>query len=158
MSSAPRLPLPSVCSFPLFYATSAFFLKGCILCSQRAGGIFDLDYLLIPLHLGVHWACGVVNFKLKRFEYVTALPVRTFHRAPAVAVGWLNRSFVMMRWSSDAAIVSRRIKRERASGKQILGVYLHPIIPRLLPLDLIEPDCTLCVPVPPSLNADFTTR
>ena len=38
--------------------------------SQRGcpGFIFAYDYIITPLHLGVHWCCGVINFKDKRLE------------------------------------------------------------------------------------------
>ena len=30
--------------------------------------LFDLDLIIVPIHLGSHWCCGVVNFEKKRLE------------------------------------------------------------------------------------------
>lgn len=35
--------------------------------------VFSLDYIIIPVHLRLHWVCAVINFKLKRFEYYDSL-------------------------------------------------------------------------------------
>ncbi|KAL1915170.1 uncharacterized protein VTP21DRAFT_7651 [Calcarisporiella thermophila] len=35
--------------------------------------IFALDYVLIPIHLGMHWCCAVINLRRKRFEYYDSL-------------------------------------------------------------------------------------
>jgi sentrin-specific protease 1 len=35
--------------------------------------IFSKDLVVFPVHLGVHWVCGVINFKLKRLEYYDSL-------------------------------------------------------------------------------------
>ncbi|KAJ3063296.1 SUMO1 sentrin specific peptidase 1 [Podochytrium sp. JEL0797] len=35
--------------------------------------VFALDYLIIPVHLGMHWCCSVINFKDKRIEYYDSL-------------------------------------------------------------------------------------
>lgn len=35
--------------------------------------IFSFDYIIIPVHLSVHWCCAVINFKEKRFEYYDSL-------------------------------------------------------------------------------------
>jgi hypothetical protein len=33
----------------------------------------ELDYLIFPVHLRVHWCCGVINFKQRRIEYYDSL-------------------------------------------------------------------------------------
>ncbi|TPX78554.1 hypothetical protein CcCBS67573_g00139 [Chytriomyces confervae] len=35
--------------------------------------IFALDYVIIPVHLGMHWCCSVLNMKKKRIEYYDSL-------------------------------------------------------------------------------------
>ncbi|KAI8823530.1 uncharacterized protein EV422DRAFT_359246 [Fimicolochytrium jonesii] len=35
--------------------------------------IFALDYVIVPVHLGNHWTCSVLNFKEKRVEYYDSL-------------------------------------------------------------------------------------
>ncbi|KAI8055210.1 hypothetical protein BDF22DRAFT_373480 [Syncephalis plumigaleata] len=35
--------------------------------------IFTKDFLIIPVHLGMHWCCAVVNFRKKRIEYYDSL-------------------------------------------------------------------------------------
>ncbi|KAJ3157554.1 SUMO1 sentrin specific peptidase 1 [Geranomyces michiganensis] len=35
--------------------------------------LFQLDKVIIPLHLGNHWTCGVINLVAKRFEYYDSL-------------------------------------------------------------------------------------
>lgn len=35
--------------------------------------IFSQEFIIIPIHLGMHWVCGVINFTLKRFEYYDSL-------------------------------------------------------------------------------------
>ena len=36
-------------------------------------GIFAFDLVLVPIHLGSHWAMGVINVKRKRIEYYDSL-------------------------------------------------------------------------------------
>ena len=35
--------------------------------------IFACKYVLIPIHLGQHWCCAVINFHLRRIEYYDSL-------------------------------------------------------------------------------------
>ncbi|KAJ3135410.1 SUMO1 sentrin specific peptidase 1 [Physocladia obscura] len=35
--------------------------------------LFALDYVVIPVHLGMHWCCSVINFRDKRIEYYDSL-------------------------------------------------------------------------------------
>ncbi|KAI9136588.1 hypothetical protein BKA69DRAFT_1103189 [Paraphysoderma sedebokerense] len=35
--------------------------------------LFSLDYVIFPVHLHVHWCCGMINLKKKRFEYYDSL-------------------------------------------------------------------------------------
>ncbi|KAI8612855.1 hypothetical protein BC830DRAFT_1161778 [Chytriomyces sp. MP71] len=35
--------------------------------------LFSLDYVIIPVHMGMHWCCSVINFRLKRIEYYDSL-------------------------------------------------------------------------------------
>ncbi|KAJ3021282.1 SUMO1 sentrin specific peptidase 1 [Thoreauomyces humboldtii] len=35
--------------------------------------IFSMDCVLIPIHLGVHWTCGIINLREKRFEFYDSL-------------------------------------------------------------------------------------
>ncbi|KAJ2999980.1 SUMO1 sentrin specific peptidase 1 [Globomyces sp. JEL0801] len=35
--------------------------------------IFEKDYIIIPVHLQMHWCCAVINFKKNRFEYYDSL-------------------------------------------------------------------------------------
>jgi sentrin-specific protease 1 len=37
------------------------------------GDIFSYQMILIPIHLGIHWATGAINFKKRRFEYYDSL-------------------------------------------------------------------------------------
>jgi len=39
----------------------------------RKLNIFEYDKIIIPIHLGNHWCCAVINFKKKRFEYYDSL-------------------------------------------------------------------------------------
>ncbi|KAJ3333854.1 SUMO1 sentrin specific peptidase 1, partial [Kappamyces sp. JEL0680] len=35
--------------------------------------VFAKDFIIIPVHMGMHWCCSVINFRLKRFEYYDSL-------------------------------------------------------------------------------------
>jgi sentrin-specific protease 1 len=35
--------------------------------------IFEKDYIIIPVHLGMHWCCAVIDFKQKKFIYYDSL-------------------------------------------------------------------------------------
>ncbi|EGC34898.1 hypothetical protein DICPUDRAFT_55498 [Dictyostelium purpureum] len=35
--------------------------------------IFSLDKVILPVHLGNHWCCAVINFKDKQFQYFDSL-------------------------------------------------------------------------------------
>ncbi|RKP05940.1 hypothetical protein THASP1DRAFT_35243 [Thamnocephalis sphaerospora] len=35
--------------------------------------LFTKDFVIIPIHLGMHWCCAVINFRSKRFEYYDSL-------------------------------------------------------------------------------------
>ncbi|ORY30691.1 cysteine proteinase [Rhizoclosmatium globosum] len=35
--------------------------------------LFALDYVIIPVHLGMHWTCSTINFKKKRIEFYDSL-------------------------------------------------------------------------------------
>ncbi|KAI8812089.1 hypothetical protein BJ742DRAFT_674201, partial [Cladochytrium replicatum] len=39
----------------------------------RKFDIFAKDYVILPVHLGVHWCCAVINFKRKRLEYYDSM-------------------------------------------------------------------------------------
>ncbi|KAG5519213.1 hypothetical protein PMAC_002301 [Pneumocystis sp. 'macacae'] len=75
---------------PKVYAFNTFFYttlekkgyKGVQRWTKRAKvNIMQQDYILIPVHLGIHWCMSVINFKKKRFEYWDSLsgsPGNTF--------------------------------------------------------------------------------
>ncbi|KAJ3409467.1 SUMO1 sentrin specific peptidase 1 [Chytridiales sp. JEL 0842] len=35
--------------------------------------LFAMDIVIVPVHLSMHWCCGAINFKKKRFEYYDSL-------------------------------------------------------------------------------------
>eukprot|EP00158_Paraphelidium_tribonemae_P002420 Partr_v1_DN25352_c2_g2_i4_m21769 putative specific peptidase len=35
--------------------------------------LFELDLVLFPVHLGMHWCCGCIDMKNKRIEYYDSL-------------------------------------------------------------------------------------
>ena len=35
--------------------------------------LFACKYVLVPVHLGMHWCCAVINFDKKRIEYYDSL-------------------------------------------------------------------------------------
>ncbi|KAL2917262.1 hypothetical protein HK105_203327 [Polyrhizophydium stewartii] len=35
--------------------------------------LFEKDLVIVPVHLGAHWTCAVINLKQKRFEYYDSL-------------------------------------------------------------------------------------
>jgi len=35
--------------------------------------LFSLDYVIIPVHLGMHWVCAVLDIKRKVIEYFDSL-------------------------------------------------------------------------------------
>ena len=35
--------------------------------------MFSKDYIIIPIHLGMHWCCSVIDFKLKQIRYYDSL-------------------------------------------------------------------------------------
>jgi len=35
--------------------------------------VFSHDYILVPVHLGMHWCSCIINFKKKRIEYYDSL-------------------------------------------------------------------------------------
>ncbi|KAK9702297.1 hypothetical protein K7432_011302, partial [Basidiobolus ranarum] len=39
----------------------------------RKVDLFSKELVIIPIHLGVHWCCAIINNKLKRFEYYDPL-------------------------------------------------------------------------------------
>eukprot|EP00912_Choanoflagellata_sp_UC4_P001882 UC4_evm2s1211 len=39
----------------------------------NGGDIFSQDVVIVPVHLGSHWCCGVINIKAKRFEYYDSM-------------------------------------------------------------------------------------
>ncbi|ORX79617.1 cysteine proteinase [Basidiobolus meristosporus CBS 931.73] len=39
----------------------------------RKVDLFSKDLVIIPVHLGVHWCCAIINMKSKRFEYYDPL-------------------------------------------------------------------------------------
>jgi len=43
--------------------------------------IFACKYVLIPIHLGQHWCCAVINFHRRRIEYYDSL-LSIHHAAP----------------------------------------------------------------------------
>ncbi|KAG5439263.1 hypothetical protein PCANB_001562 [Pneumocystis canis] len=67
---------------PKVYAFNTFFYttlekkgyQGVRRWTKRAKvDIMQQDYVLIPIHLGIHWCMSVINFKKKRFEYWDSL-------------------------------------------------------------------------------------
>ncbi|QSL64239.1 hypothetical protein MERGE_000394 [Pneumocystis wakefieldiae] len=67
---------------PKVYAFNTFFYttlekkgyQGVQRWARRAKvNILEQDYVLIPIHLGVHWCMSIINFKKKRFEYWDSL-------------------------------------------------------------------------------------
>ncbi|KAI8911836.1 hypothetical protein EDD86DRAFT_264628 [Gorgonomyces haynaldii] len=41
--------------------------------TKKANDIFTYDYVIVPVHLGNHWVCAVMNIKDKRIEYMDSL-------------------------------------------------------------------------------------
>ncbi|KAI9002361.1 hypothetical protein BC832DRAFT_571405 [Gaertneriomyces semiglobifer] len=39
----------------------------------RRVDLFSKDLIIVPVHLGNHWTCAVINFRRKRFEYYDSL-------------------------------------------------------------------------------------
>jgi sentrin-specific protease 1 len=35
--------------------------------------VFEKDYVIIPVHLGMHWCCSVIDFTQKKFRYFDSL-------------------------------------------------------------------------------------
>ena len=64
----PRVWALSSFLYPTFIDPTKGYSKVKTWSRQVEGGIFTLDALLVPLHLGIHWACGVVDFKQRRLE------------------------------------------------------------------------------------------
>jgi hypothetical protein len=58
---------PPVDSTGLAYITFLLRLMTCQI--QSKGGLFAFDRIIIPVHLGNHWTCGLINFKDKRIEF-----------------------------------------------------------------------------------------
>ncbi|KTW30821.1 hypothetical protein T552_00532 [Pneumocystis carinii B80] len=67
---------------PKVYAFNTFFYttlekkgyQGVRRWTKRAKvNILEQDYVLIPIHLGIHWCMSIINFKKKRFEYWDSL-------------------------------------------------------------------------------------
>ncbi|KAK9659893.1 hypothetical protein K7432_018327 [Basidiobolus ranarum] len=40
---------------------------------SRKFNIFKKDYIIIPVHLGMHWVCAIINFVQKRIEYYDSM-------------------------------------------------------------------------------------
>jgi len=54
--------------------------------------LMQLDALLVPLHQGVHWALGVVNLRMRRFEAYDSL-----HAGPCIK----HYCATLARWLKD---------------------------------------------------------
>ncbi|KNC96676.1 uncharacterized protein SPPG_07888 [Spizellomyces punctatus DAOM BR117] len=65
--------------YPKLHCFNTFFYKyltqnyGLVRKWTRKFDIFALDYVIMPVHLGNHWTCAVINFKRKRLEYYDSL-------------------------------------------------------------------------------------
>lgn len=44
-----------------------------VICIDCQFDVFEKDYIIIPVHLGMHWCCSVIDFKRKRFVYYDSL-------------------------------------------------------------------------------------
>ena len=70
---------------PKVHCFNTFFFTKLATPANKGGGyesvkrwtrrvdIFSLDILIIPIHLGAHWVCGVVDFRNKSIFYFDSL-------------------------------------------------------------------------------------
>ncbi|KAJ1721355.1 hypothetical protein LPJ53_004108 [Coemansia erecta] len=66
--------LPSVHAFnTFFYSTLRDSGYARVRRWTRRVKLFEKDLVIIPVHLGVHWCCAVVDFRSKRITYYDAL-------------------------------------------------------------------------------------
>ncbi|KAI9595613.1 hypothetical protein BDF19DRAFT_58982 [Syncephalis fuscata] len=61
------------CYNTFFYSTLADSGYARIRRWTKRVDIFSKDFLIIPVHLGVHWCCAIINFRKKRIEYYDSL-------------------------------------------------------------------------------------
>jgi sentrin-specific protease 1 len=69
--SLEREDLPPVwCANTFFYKTleekGYKGVKRWTMNKKVPGGLFSREIVLIPIHLGMHWCCGMLDFKLKK--------------------------------------------------------------------------------------------
>ncbi|KAI9349582.1 hypothetical protein BDR26DRAFT_852393 [Obelidium mucronatum] len=70
----PRGEYPKIHFFnTFFYSTLQKSGYNSIKRWSKKFDIFALDMVIIPVHLGMHWCCSVINFRDKRIEYYDSL-------------------------------------------------------------------------------------
>ena len=57
---------------------------------MKFGGTFDMDLLIVPVHIGVHWTLAVVNLPQRRIEYYDALHDPPAEDTVQALRDWLN--------------------------------------------------------------------
>ena len=57
---------------------------------MKFGGTFDMDLLIVPVHIGVHWTLAVINLPQRRIEYYDALHDPPAEDTVQALRDWLN--------------------------------------------------------------------